>query len=207
MKLKVSELSTLEEAFQSVFAVDWIQSILEQDAEKDSLHASLYNATDPFSLNVRVYCNDDDEVFFYGNAVGTIGFTCVRSLEEGKMPVTLDISGMFRPRKASKYTESPSEDDEDDPSFYFYEGDEIDFGDVLREQLFLFLPINPTLSEELPIPLSELQKASEPSPSEPTIDPRWSALLNIQKGLGQTPSPTHQSNPTKPKKTGSKKPS
>jgi uncharacterized metal-binding protein YceD (DUF177 family) len=206
MKLKVSELSTLEEAFQAEFSVEWIQTILEQDAEKDSLHANLYKATDPFSLDVRVYCNDDDEVFFYGSAVGAIGLTCVRSLEEGKMDVSLDISGMFRPRKAHKHTNPHTkEDDEDDPSFYFYEGDEIDFGDVVREQLFLFLPINPTLSDQLPIPLSEIQKAAGPSSSEPSVDPRWAALLNLKKEL-EPQSTKSRPTPNSPKKTGSKKP-
>lgn len=179
MKLKVSELLTQEEAFQWEFPVSWVEATLKQDAEGDSLNASLYTATDPLALDVRVYRNDQDEVFFYGTAEGSIGFTCVRSLEEGKMDVSLDISGVFRPRQAGVVAE-----DEEDPSFYLYEGDEINFGDVVREQLFLFLPINPTLSEDLPIPLEELAKSSGASSKEDSVDPRWSALLTIQKNIG-----------------------
>ncbi|MCB9637481.1 MAG: DUF177 domain-containing protein [Myxococcales bacterium] len=180
MKLKVSELSTQEETFQWEFPVSWVQATLEKDAERDSLNASLYTATNPLTLDVHVYRNDQDEVFFYGTTEGAIGFTCVRSLEDGKMDVTLDISGVFRPRQAGVVAE-----DEEDPSFYLYEGDEIDFGEVVREQLFLFLPLNPTLSDDLPISPEQLAQASGNQATEKGVDPRWSALLNIQKKMGQ----------------------
>ena len=179
MKVKVSELSTQEEVFSCVFPPAWIKQILEQDAEQDRLTASLFFATDPIEMEVHLYRNEQEEVFFYGHAKGAVGFTCVRSLEEGKLPLDLDISGAFRPLRAGAL-----DPEDEDPSLYSYSGDEIDFSDVVREQFLLALPFNPSLPDAEPL---TLPAEVPPSNEEKPIDPRWSALQGLQEKLRKRP--------------------
>ncbi|MEM1008842.1 MAG: DUF177 domain-containing protein [Myxococcota bacterium] len=180
MKIDIHTLSMQEHPFSFTLSTQALQEILDRDAEHDTLNRSLFHPIQPFQIEVALYKNDQDEVFFHGQAEGAIGFTCVRSLEPGVMPLCFALQGMSRP------TSGIASEDED-PSVYLHKGDCLDLSEVFSEQLFLTLPLNPTCAEDAPLPLeqqSDLECTVKDSSSKATaLDPRWEQLRAIQQKL------------------------
>ncbi len=74
---------------------------------------------------------------------------------------------------------SPRELDE-----YYYQGDAIDLGEILREQIILSLPMYPRCSQECKglCPTCGADLNFKPCECEQeNLDPRWTALKNISK--------------------------
>jgi uncharacterized protein len=88
-----------------------------------------------------------DDVFLRGSLRGTLETTCSRCLEKAKVPVDIPLNVTFRPRAEG---EDGGEDDEDeeDLDVALYEGDEVDLGPELRDQLFLAFPLKPLCRED-----------------------------------------------------------
>ncbi len=78
--------------------------------------------------------------------VGTIGTTlemaCGRCLEPFLMPVAASFDLRYLPHTENR-GDDEREVEEDDLSTAFYQGETIDLGDLVREQIYLTLPMKP----------------------------------------------------------------
>ena len=76
---------------------------------------------------------------------------------------------------------------DDDVDFAPFEGDEIDLGELFREQILLAIPMTPLCREECkglcPVCGADLN-AGECSCERGEIDPRWSALADLKDKKG-----------------------
>ena len=78
-----------------------------------------------------------DDVFFHGTLRGVLELPCARCLERAELALDLPITVTFLP-------DEPDEDDDDkeDEHVAGFDGDSIDLGPQVREQIILGFPIN-----------------------------------------------------------------
>ncbi|MFT6399830.1 MAG: uncharacterized metal-binding protein YceD (DUF177 family) [Bradymonadia bacterium] len=117
-------------------------------------------------------------LFLRGTIRGAYEFDCARCLSSRARSLELPIHWTLIPKSTFS---DPDNDQEveltsDDMDTSFYEGEEIDLGDLAREALLLELQPVPRCGE------SEDCKTTFPTPNEdewptkPKLDPRWGAL-------------------------------
>ena len=124
------------------------------------------------------------DVYVQGTLRGDVTLLCSRCLGPAAVNVVAPISVLFVPRGR--------EDDEIDPEapdVIPYDGDEIDVGEMLREEMLLALPMVPLCGEsclglcpscgkdlnEGPCGHAPAERGGEKKPS-----PRWAALQNVR---------------------------
>ena len=179
MKLKLNALYGEEQDFQFDVTQEWIENLLKADVSDDSVESELYSANGPMSMEVSVHRNEED-VFFRASLSGAIKCMCVRCLETFDFPLELQFQGIFIT------PDENSGDEPDDPYTYFFDGDEIDFTQPVRENIFLELPNNPTCELVLDECIGESYRSKDeaPEPEQDTrVDPRWAALQQIKSSL------------------------
>lgn len=86
-----------------------------------------------------------DDVLLRGRLAGALDTSCSRCLEPAKVPLGLDLFVTFVPRSEG---DADDEDDSDDSETVHFDGDEIDLGAELREEILLAMPINPLCRED-----------------------------------------------------------
>ena len=115
---------------------------------------------------------------------GTVSSTwegeCRRCLEIVSEPIELDLSISFLPNLS----------DDDDSDAYPIEGEIIDIGEVVREELMLALPLSPLCTdgcvgadpERFPATASATSSETDDDDDAAvaSIDPRWAALSELQ---------------------------
>jgi uncharacterized protein len=95
----------------------------------------------PIELSVDVR-KDASKVRLVGRVTATLELDCSRCLEPFPVPVDAAFDGLFLPAE-DVAREGEHEVKDDDMNVSFYKGDEIDLGDVMREQFYLALPMKP----------------------------------------------------------------
>ena len=101
---------------------------------------------------------------------------CRRCVEPVEGPVDIDVVASF-------VDDVDSADDEADA--YPIEGDWVDVGAVVREELMLALPLSPLCREDCDgadperFPTTGLPHDGDADEGEPAIDPRWAALSEL----------------------------
>lgn len=83
-----------------------------------------------------------DDAFLRGTLSGAFDCSCSRCLEAAKVQVRIPVQVSFVARD-----EDDDEDDEDDVDVAHFDGDEINIGPELREQLLLNMTVNPVCRE------------------------------------------------------------
>jgi len=100
---------------------------------------------------------------------------CRRCLEPVIEPLEIDLMATFLPDSSAV----------DDADAYVFDGESIDVGEVVREELMLALPLTPLCRDDCegvdPGRFSAAAPAATevPEPDEGTIDPRWAALSQL----------------------------
>lgn len=89
-----------------------------------------------------------DDAFLRGTLSGVFDCTCSRCLEPARLPLRIPIQVAFV-SKDDRDAAKGDEDDEgdDDLDVAHFDGDAIDIGPQLREQILLTMPINPICRE------------------------------------------------------------
>lgn len=105
---------------------------------------------------------------------------CRRCLELVTEPLEIELTASFLPNLS----------DDDDAEAYPIEGDVIDVGEVVREELMLALPLSPLCRDgcvgadpdRFPTSSDDGGPGSDPGEddAEPAIDPRWAALSELR---------------------------
>jgi uncharacterized protein len=108
--------------------------------------AADYRVVAPVTLGFDVF--KDKEQFRLDGAVKTLlELPCSRCLEPFRCPVDAHFELHYRPL-AQNTGEGEREIREEDFSAAFYENDEIDLGELMREQFYLALPMKPLCTAE-----------------------------------------------------------
>ena len=130
MKLKLHDLRE-PVSFSFNENEGWLQDVL--------IHLKL-KARGPLSLHVKV-TKQDNHLFVEGHLVMTLALACSRCTNDVDYAIDEFFSPVFVRRKNSSARQTVLEEDELDTT-YFSE-DEVDFAEVMHEQMALMIPVQP----------------------------------------------------------------
>lgn len=159
------------------------QFTLEQVGEcvEGLIGASGYWASAPADIEGHVYRSANQEVIVDARIQTVVEFQCVRCLEKGRL--TVDQRSDHVLVKGSPKTKvealTVTDDDEQD-DVETYSGDEVDLMPVLRQDLILSLPMNPSCND---VKANSCSFKPEAHSQEPKIDPRWAPLAELKDKL------------------------
>jgi uncharacterized protein len=106
-----------------------------------------FNVVEPISLQLEVQKQSTEQFRLVGQAKTTLEVECSRCAEPFRIPVDVPFDLVYLPQ-AENAGEGERAIGEEDLSTSYYHGDAIDLGDLLREQLYLALPMKPLCSED-----------------------------------------------------------
>jgi uncharacterized protein len=134
LSLDLNRIRTAEERFERVYPPDQLPR--EQD----------FTLVDPVSLAFDIF-KDKQQFRLAGHVKTTLELPCSRCLEPFTLPVDQTFDLRYQPH-AQNTGEGEREIEEDDLTTAFYENDEIDLGQLMREQFYLALPMKPLCAED-----------------------------------------------------------
>tara|TARA_B100000029_G_scaffold495404_1_gene560358 strand:- start:555 stop:1103 length:549 start_codon:yes stop_codon:yes gene_type:complete len=102
--------------------------------------------TSPVELKLRVR-KDGDKYRLFGSIVTAVQRECCRCLKSFEVPMAMDIDLRYLPQVVNT-GEGEYEICEDDLAAAFYQDDQIDLGDMTREQLQLASPMKPLCRDD-----------------------------------------------------------
>ena len=127
---------------------------------------------------------DAQKVRLSGQVTTTLEVECSRCLEPFSIPVDSAIDLLFLPA-VENTGEAEREVREDDLGVSYYKDDVIDLGDVIREQLYLALPMKPLCREDCQglCPVCGANRNREPCACQAEwVDPRLEPLRKLRGG-------------------------
>ena len=103
-----------------------------------------YRVIAPVTLAFTVH-KDQDRFRLVGTLATTLELRCSRCLEPFSLPLHAGFDLRYLPEESAAPDAETGDGElgEDDTSAAFYRDDEIDLGDLLREQFYLALPMKP----------------------------------------------------------------
>jgi DUF177 domain-containing protein len=134
LSLNLNKIRTAQERFERVYRPD--QLTRESD----------YTVVAPVDLQFDVF-KDKQQFRLVGHVKTTLELACGRCLESFTLSVDQPFDLRYQPH-ARNTGEGEREIEEDDLTTAFYENDEIDLGQLMREQFYLALPMKPLCSDD-----------------------------------------------------------
>ena len=134
LALNLGRIRTPQERFEQVYTPEQL------DANDE------FRVVAPVALAFDVF-KDDDQFRLVGSVRTTLEMPCSRCVEPFTMPVDQPFDLRYHPH-ALNTGEGEREIEEDDLTTAFYENDEIDLGQLMREQFYLVLPMKPLCRED-----------------------------------------------------------
>jgi uncharacterized protein len=132
--LNLAKIRTAHERFDQVY-----------EPASFAADSETFTVVTPVQLGLDLY-RDKENVRLAGRIQTTLGMPCSRCLEPFTTPVDASFDLRYRPRSEAS-VEADREVQEDDFSTAFYDHDEIDLGDLMREQFYLAAPMKPLCTE------------------------------------------------------------
>jgi uncharacterized protein len=137
-------------------------------------------------LACHVEIVDETTVHVRGTLAAAVGVQCGRCLEPYAFPVEQKLDLFYLPRLAERPQDEEEDVELDDHDIVvgYYEGETLDLGEVVREQLLLALPMKPLCRPECQglCPTCGRNRNTEacacPEPEEP-LDPRLEPLRKL----------------------------
>jgi uncharacterized protein len=108
--------------------------------------ADVYRLAEPVRLHLDVH-KTDDRFRLEGRVQTVLELQCSRCLEPFLWPVDATFDLVYHPQSAN-VGEGEREVEEDDLSTAFYDDDQIDLGQLMREQFYLALPMKPLCADD-----------------------------------------------------------
>ena len=137
MLLDLNKIRTAHERYEKVYPLD---AFTPDDAD------GTYRVVAPVALSFDIH--KDKRQFRLVGGVGTIlELPCSRCLEPFTWPVDAKFELRYQPH-ALNTGDAEREIEEDDLSTAFYDNDEIDLGQLMREQFLLSLPMKPLCQDD-----------------------------------------------------------
>ena len=170
LSLDLNKIRTAQERFEQVYAPGRLP------AEED------FRLAAPVSLAFDIF-KDQEQFRLVGRVQTTLELPCSRCLESFMLPVEQTFDLRYQPH-ARNTGEGEREIEEDDLTTAFYEDDEIDLGQLMREQFYLALPMKPLCAPDCkglcPVCGTNLNRRSCDCKRE-WEDPRMAALRVLSK--------------------------
>ena len=170
MRFDLSKIRTPHERFEQVFPPE----AFAPDPES-------FRVVAPVSLAFDIF-KDNKQFRLAGHTKTTLELPCSRCLEPLRAPIDLPFDLRYQPHTVNT-GEGEREIEEDDLSTAFYENDEIDLGQLMREQFYLSLPMKPLCREDCsglcPVCGTNLNRGTCTCRRD-WDDPRMAALKNLK---------------------------
>ncbi len=131
MRLDLSKIRTPHEHFERVFPPGEFAATGDGD----------FTVASPVTLEFEIF-KDKSTFRLVGRTRTTLEVPCSRCLEPMTVPVDAEFDLRYQPHSANT-GDGEREIEEDDLTTAFYENDEIDLDQLLREQFYLALPMKP----------------------------------------------------------------
>jgi uncharacterized protein len=138
MRLDLGKIRTPNERFERVYLPG---AFAAGESGADDVRVA-----SPVSLAFEVF-KDKDTFRLVGRTRTTLALTCSRCLEPMTVPVDTSFDLRYQPHSAAAGAKSEQEIEEDELTTAFYENDEIDLEQLMREQFLLALPMKPLCSQ------------------------------------------------------------
>jgi len=142
-----------------------------------------FHAVSPVNLTVDVR-KDGQKIRLAGRVEGAVQIECGRCLEPFTIPVDEKFDTLLLPSSANT-GESEQQVEADDLGVAYYKDDQIDLGEVIREQLYLAMPMKPLCREDCLglCPVCGSNKNRETCECRPQwVDPRLEPLRKLREG-------------------------
>jgi uncharacterized protein len=169
LALNLARVRTPHERFEQTYAPDQLE------ATED------FRVVKPVSLAFDIH-KDNQQFRLIGTVATTLEMPCSRCLEPFTTPVEQAFDLRYQPH-ARNVGEGEREIEEDDLTTAFYENDEIDLGQLMREQFYLALPMKPLCREDCAglcaVCGTNLNRGTCTCKPE-WEDPRFAALKNLK---------------------------
>jgi len=184
LQFKLDDLLDEPRPFRGEIAVEALDEVL-----RGMIGELGYRACGPAVVRGSAYRSKRD-VFIEAEVSVAVGFDCVRCLDPLELTLARTVRHLLVPGKRETTPESEvtvefSPADDADEDLDCYEGDAIDLVALLREDILLELPMNPTCIEAQggACPRFDEVLAAPAAGPEPEVDPRWAPLLDLKKKL------------------------
>lgn len=133
LSLNLNKVRTAQERFEQVYTPEQFG----QEAD--------FKVVEPIALAFDIF-KDKQQFRLVGHVATRLELSCSRCLEPFALPVDQTFDLRYQPH-AQNTGEGEREIEEDDLTTAFYENDEIDLGQLMREQFYLALPMKPLCVE------------------------------------------------------------
>jgi uncharacterized protein len=133
MRLDLNKIRTPHEHFERVYPAEAFAAASGTEPE--------FTVASPVKLEFDIH-KDKSSFRLVGRTETTLEVPCSRCLEPMVLPVDASFDLRYQPHTANT-GEGEREIEEDDLTTAFYENDEIDLGQLMREQFYLALPMKP----------------------------------------------------------------
>ena len=133
MRLDLREIRTPHERFEQIFPPEAF-AVLRDDADS-------FRIASPVRLAFEIF-KDKSTFRLVGTTQTTLEVPCSRCLEPMIVPVDARFDLRYQPHSTNT-GEGELEIEEDDLTTAFYQNDEIDLEQLMREQFYLALPMKP----------------------------------------------------------------
>lgn len=171
MRLDLTKVRSAREHYEQVYQADAFSSDQES-----------FQVVGPVTLAFDIL-KDKDQFHLVGGVTARLELPCSRCLEPFTTPVDASFDLRYQPHAANT-GEAEREIEEDDLSTAFFENDEIDLGQLMREQFYLALPMKPLCQDECrglcPVCGTNLNRGACDCKRE-WEDPRLAALRALKK--------------------------
>lgn len=129
----------------------------------------------------------DDMLFVRGTVSGPMGYACATCLEEEPLDLRIDLKWTLVPKQALS-SEKLSDKEEleltvDDLDVSFFEGEEIDLAELVREAILLELDPCPRHDVDACAGRRYLSDPAGEGEEEDPLDPRWAPLAALKDRL------------------------
>jgi uncharacterized protein len=135
MRLDLGKIRTPHEQFEQVFPPERFASGTDD-----------FTVASPVKLAFEIH-KDKSTFRLVGRTETTLEVPCSRCLESMIVPVKTEFDLRYQPHSTNT-GEGEKEIEEDDLTTAFYQNDEIDLEQLMREQFYLALPMKPLCGED-----------------------------------------------------------
>jgi uncharacterized protein len=170
LALNLSQIRTPHERFEREYAPDQLGA------------AEDFRLTAPAALAFDIF-KDEEKFRLVGSVRTTLELPCSRCLEPFTLPIDQAFDLRYQPH-SSNTGEGEREIEEDDLTTAFYDNEEIDLGQLMREQFYLALPMKPLCRDDCRglCPVCGANLNRETCDCKPAWeDPRLAALKSLRR--------------------------
>ncbi len=181
-KVRLSQLDAGEQSVEFPISHEWLNEVLDGTDIRATENA------DAGQLSLRLYQSGPD-IIVSGTASAHLVVSCSRCLEDIDLPVQAELSIVMSEPPEGMDPNAEIDVESEDLGREYFQGDELIFDDIVRDQLLLELPMQPRCTDP-PCPewvkqyLTTAEEAEQlEQKAKEKVDPRLAALQELSDKL------------------------